>query len=181
MCFRIDHAAQRPTQTTVWKLLAVENGALISPTRVGFLRKRDPWALDLAAYTWRQGEPKQVSPGVVWEHSEVGLYAWLNEEAAVADIPKYAVRNDGDVENWQSTYNIASAPAVLMLAEMEVAPEDWLCTSAGSDLSSPEFGYKDAVTYRRMTLAQITRKFVFDGCSYQEVPVIEPAHKIMES
>lgn len=163
MCFSINKHAQRPLQTKVWKIFGVldDRVSLVSPHVVfGAIRpKSGTVTYDMAIAVWPLNEARQLhlpadlfqlGPAAAEYPGETisGLYVWMSEGAARADVPLFCDR-----------YN--ACPKRLALVECVVHPVDWLYSAVSGR-------YGGAATYRCVTPVTIIQRYL-RGIGYKPV------------
>ena len=174
MCFLINARAERPTQTTVWKILAqLPDGRLVAPVanaKINYAKKQKsgifavltPWyrlagTLVPGDLEYRLGEVKEASSGPVMHismagmRSASGLYVFLSYEQTLSTA-KGMLSSMLDDEQYHD----------MVIVECVVASEDWRCSSAVNS------GYGEGVaTYGKLVPRRIVSTFKFDLISEQ--------------
>ena len=163
MCFEIDFDAERPTQTKVWKILAVtDDGRFLSPVvhgKLAIAESHPYWSRlvhKLQETQYALGVRKcipdtaETTDSLSPRKSAAGLYVFLTERAARQWIWGYASR----VCDFHLTPN-------LVLVECDVTSEDWLYTSEDEDYGTT------AATYRALTPTRVVARYQYSGNEFR--------------
>lgn len=175
MCFKIDPKAERPNNTTVWKIFAARDGLLFSPhvqhrvenpgnnfgnwkavvDRVSMVPGTLAYQLNVrkslgdvladSFFNRHEHYPWERAVDSIDLRSATGLYVWLSEAAGRHDLAIF-----------QDTYFRMKG---LVLIECDVHPTDWIYSAHAEN----GHRYLGAATYRALT----PRKIVADAPAFK--------------